>query len=303
MRLKATVKAVNELAKQESGRIKDLLDAGARVAHAQTQALRGKADAGALRDAGRELGQMVDELTGRAEDLMETKTNQAARRTIAQTLRAAATGGDIARELLRRGELTRDLEPESVFGLPGDLPPAPKARKLALAEQKEIARLAHEHTKRLQKIRAAEAKATQLERLAQQFEQAAWRATRKRRKRAIGLRQLAMKLKRCAQRQRTPRIRRQLGLHVQHLGDGLTHQASRARRQARHQRQRLQRARVVGDRAFVIEIGGVHHRRILEQLKALQIGQQRGQITRPQRETVALVQRAPDRIGVAAVYM
>ena len=176
MRLKATVKAVNALAKKETSRIKALLDAGARVAHAQTQALRGKADAGALRDASRELAQIVDELTGGAEDLMETKTNQAARRAIAQTLRAAATGGDIARELLRRGELTRDLEPESVFGLPGDLPPAPKERKLALAEKKEIARRAHEHAMRLQRIRAAEAKAAQLERIAQQQEQAAWRA-------------------------------------------------------------------------------------------------------------------------------
>ena len=176
MRLKATVKAVNELAKREAAGIKALLEAGARVAHAQTQALRGKGDPTALRDSSRELAQMVDELTGQAEDLLETKTNQSARRAIAQTLRAAATGGDIARELLRRGELTRDLEPESVFGVPGDLPPAPKARKLALAEKKEIQRRAHEHTMRLQKIRAAESKAAQLERIAQQQEQAAWRA-------------------------------------------------------------------------------------------------------------------------------
>jgi hypothetical protein len=198
MRIKATVKAVNELAKKEAARLRELLEAGARVAHAQTQALRGKGDSNALRDASRELAQLVDELTGRAEVLMETKTNQAARRAIAQTLRAAATGGDIARELLKRGELVRDLEPESVFGLPGELPPAPKARKLALAEKKEIARRAHEHTLRLQKVRAAETKAAQLERIAQQSEQSAWRAAQeaqKARDRATAARHEAEKLR------------------------------------------------------------------------------------------------------------
>src|SRR5262249_10116639 len=150
MRIKATVKAVNELAQKEAARIKALLEAGARVGHAQTQALRGKSDPDALRTASRELAQMIEELTGRARDLLTTRATPTTRRTIAQTLRAVATGGDEVRATFSRGELAQDLEPESVFGLPGDLPAAPPARKPSAAEKREVARRAHQRTVQLQ---------------------------------------------------------------------------------------------------------------------------------------------------------
>jgi len=198
MRIKATVKAVNELAQKEAARVRELLEAGARVAHAQAQALRGKAEPDALRTASRELAQLVESLSARAEEWLAIKASPTTRRTIAQTLRAAATGAAETRKTLERGELVSDLEPESVFGLPGALPAAPKAKQPSVAEKREIAKRAHQRTVQIQKLRAAETKAAQLERIAQQREQAAWNATReaeKARERATAARHEAEKLR------------------------------------------------------------------------------------------------------------
>jgi hypothetical protein len=203
MRIKATVKAVNELAQKEAARVRELLEAGARVAHAQAQALRGKAEPEALRTASRELAQLIESLTARAEELLAIKPSPTTRRTIAQTLRAAATGAEETRKTLERGELVEDLEPESVFGLPGDLPSAPREKKPSAAEKRELARRAHQRTVQLQKVRTAETKAAELERVAQQLEQAAWHATReaeKARERATAARHEAERLRAESQR-------------------------------------------------------------------------------------------------------
>jgi hypothetical protein len=210
MRIKATVKAVNDLAHKEAARVKALLEAGARVAHAQTQALRKKGDPDALRNASRELAQMIEELTGHAEALLGIKPSPHTRRTIAQTLRAAATGGDETRELLQRGELEHDLEPASVFGVPGELPPAPPAPKASRSSKAEQARARKEAAakarlrKKLEQQAARVAQsAEKLDRAAQAAEHAAWKtaeAAKKARERATAARHEADRLRSEAQR-------------------------------------------------------------------------------------------------------
>jgi hypothetical protein len=193
-----TVWATNQLARREPAAVRALLDAGARLAHAQAQALQRGGDAEALRATSDDFSSALEEAAERAQALLGAGGHRATlgtRRTLSQTLRAAATGDSEAREALRRGHLERDLVPASVFGAPSSLPrvpsPArtpgekaakgreavPPARQTAAVARAEAARKrARRDLER--RVSRAVALAEREERAARTAEQAAARAER-----------------------------------------------------------------------------------------------------------------------------
>jgi hypothetical protein len=114
----ASVWAVNQLARQESDGVAELLALGERVHGHERQVLRGGAAAGYLDDA-RLVRQRAAQLTRRAEALLTAAglaASTAVGRRILQTLQAAALGDGDARAALAAGTLGDDLAPPASFG-------------------------------------------------------------------------------------------------------------------------------------------------------------------------------------------
>jgi hypothetical protein len=118
--------AVNQLARHHAGRLAELLESGERLRAAHRAALAGRGAAG-LAAAGRTERGVVAELVELAASELEAAgrpASPAVRERIGNTLRAAAHD-TAAAALVRRGRLTRDLDP-SGFG------------DLALAGEEEV---------------------------------------------------------------------------------------------------------------------------------------------------------------------
>jgi hypothetical protein len=108
--------AVNQLARRHADRLTELLDSGERLRAAHRAALAGRGASG-LAAAGRTERGVVAELVELAAGELETAgrpASPAVRERIGNTLRAAAHD-TAAAALVRRGRLTRDLDP-SGFG-------------------------------------------------------------------------------------------------------------------------------------------------------------------------------------------
>ena len=102
--------AINQVARAHPKDVEELIAAGDKLRDAQEAALRG--DASKMRTAGREVSDAIDALAERIEP-----ASAAVRDAVVSTLRVAAAE-PAARELLKRGTLTTELEPGG-FGLEG----------------------------------------------------------------------------------------------------------------------------------------------------------------------------------------
>lgn len=118
--------AVNQLARRNEVLVRGLLRAGERLRAAQEQALAGKG-ADALRDATREERDVVARLLSEARKVLP-RPSQPLLDRVAETLRAAAVD-DEARELLKRGRLTRELTAGGGFDVLAGMPTAPAQRR------------------------------------------------------------------------------------------------------------------------------------------------------------------------------
>jgi hypothetical protein len=164
---------VNQLARNNEVLVRGLLRAGERLRAAQEKALAGKG-ADALRDATREERDVVTRLVAEARKVLPKPSQQLLDR-IAETLRVAAVD-DEARELLKRGRLTRELSGSGGFDVLAGMPAAPATnrtaakreddraeRKRALAEARErVSELRREARERDREARAAERDAEKL---------------------------------------------------------------------------------------------------------------------------------------------
>jgi hypothetical protein len=130
--------AVNQLARARGPEVEGLLEAGGRLRDAHRAALAGEG-AAELRAATRAEREAVAGLVAAAAEVLESTghpATDATRDRIAGTLHAAAADPDAA-ELVRRGQLTHDLDPAG-FGTPDTLDAAgfgmPDAGAEALGE-------------------------------------------------------------------------------------------------------------------------------------------------------------------------
>jgi hypothetical protein len=130
--------AVNQLARARGPEVEGLLEAGGRLRDAHRAALAGEG-AAQLRAATRAEREAVAGLVAAAAEVLESTghpATDATRDRIAGTLHAAAADPDAA-ELVRRGQLTHDLDPAG-FGTPDTLDAAgfgmPDAGAEALGE-------------------------------------------------------------------------------------------------------------------------------------------------------------------------
>jgi hypothetical protein len=108
--------AINQLARKEKLLVRSLLSAVERVRKAQEKMLKGGSP-DRLREASDVERKALDELVNRAERLLTEGGRESARSVrdrIDRTLRGAATEPE-ARDLLKRGRLTGDVDP-SGFG-------------------------------------------------------------------------------------------------------------------------------------------------------------------------------------------
>jgi hypothetical protein len=162
--------AVNQLARGNEVQMRALLRAGDRLREAQRKALAGKGS-DTLREAQRAEREAVTALVRQAESLLPGASRQMLDR-IGETLRAAALDEE-ARDLLKRGRLTRELESPG-FGLLEGMPTraAPKRD-----ERRKRVAAARERVKELRAAaREAERQAARAEREAAQARDAADKA-------------------------------------------------------------------------------------------------------------------------------
>src|SRR5580693_2508731 len=128
----ASVWAVNQLLREESRRVADLLAAGERARAAQQQVLSGKLDAGALQRSAREVRKLVDELGRRAAELAAaagTRVGALTGERIAADLEAMALD-PAGVEAVAGGWLEQDLDRPGLNVLAGARLPAGAKRAL-----------------------------------------------------------------------------------------------------------------------------------------------------------------------------
>jgi hypothetical protein len=160
--------AVNQLARQESERLRPLLDAGAELVDAQKAALAGKG-ADRFDEASRRHREAIRAVVPAAVGLLEAaghRPGDAIKERIASSLRAASVDPE-GRGLLEHGRLEEDFESAGLGLLAGIAPAAgePAAAPASAGERRE-ARLREAR----QKAEAARAKATGLAGAAAQAE-------------------------------------------------------------------------------------------------------------------------------------
>jgi predicted metal-dependent phosphoesterase TrpH len=168
---------INQLARQDKAAVKALLDAAAKLRKAQERALAG-GDPGALRAAQADEREAIRDLTQRAGEILEQAgrpASRAALERIRQTLGAAALA-DPARNALKAGRLTDELEMSGFDALTGLQPATKRAQpKDELAERREKKAEQQRELRRLQKqardlddrAKSAEAEADEAEEAAE----------------------------------------------------------------------------------------------------------------------------------------
>jgi hypothetical protein len=174
--------AVNQLADREKAGVRALLAAGTSLRKAQEATLAGRGSRDALREAQAKERAAVQELTQRAREFLGEANRAASAATlerVATTLGAAAVD-DEARDALKAGRLTAELEPAGFGALAGFDLPAPESRSQAggvrdeLAERRAKKLEAQRRKRELQKqVRELEAEAREAERGAERAEAAA----------------------------------------------------------------------------------------------------------------------------------
>jgi hypothetical protein len=184
--------AVNQLARRNEVLLRGLLRAGERLRAAQEQALAGKG-ADALRDATREERDVVSRLVAEARKLLPRPSQQLLDR-IGETLRAAAVD-DEARELLKRGRLTKELTGSSGFDALAGMPAAPAARRAPKRED--------ERTARKGALAEARKRVTELRKEAQERDREARTAEREADKLRAAAEEAAVKLERAEEQVRS----------------------------------------------------------------------------------------------------
>lgn len=175
--------AVNQLARREQARVRELLEAGEQLVAAQKDALAGKG-AGRFDDASSRQRDAVRRLLPAAASLLEDAGRQpsdAVRERIASSLRAASVDPE-GRRLLESGRLEQDVEPAGL-GLLAGIAPAREDRaagprsagarrearlrdaratlEAARAEQRRLADEAAEAEREAERAAAAAEEATQ----------------------------------------------------------------------------------------------------------------------------------------------
>jgi hypothetical protein len=124
----ASAWAVNQVSRRERGRMRKLLEAGARLRQAQAELLGG-GTATAVQQAADAERALVTELVAKASDVLVSaghSPSAALLQRISQTLHAAA-GDDEGRALIESGRLTTDLSPAGLGPLAA--PPARRGRR------------------------------------------------------------------------------------------------------------------------------------------------------------------------------
>jgi hypothetical protein len=178
---------VNQLADREKVGIRVLLAAGTSLRRAQEAALAGGGSSDALREAQAKERSAVQELTQRAREILGEANRAASAATlerVATTLGAAAVD-DEARDALKAGRMTAELEPAGFGALAGFDLPATESRAKAsgvrdeLAERRAQKQAAQRRKRELQQqVRDLEAEAREAEREAERAAAAAEDALR-----------------------------------------------------------------------------------------------------------------------------
>jgi hypothetical protein len=171
--------AVNQLARRDPERVRELLEAGANLVDAQKAALAGKA-ADRFDDASRRQRDAVRELLPAAVGVLEEaghRPSDAVRQRIVASLRAASVDPE-GRRLLEHGRLQVDFESAGLDLLAGFAPPQPKrsarTNEARLRNARERVQAARDEERRLAD-EAAEAE-EEAERAAAAADEAAARA-------------------------------------------------------------------------------------------------------------------------------
>ena len=169
--------AINQLARQEKAKMRTLLDAGAKLRKSQERALSG-GGSDALRTAQADEREAIRDLVQRAGAILE-RAGRSPSRTILERIRstlAAAALADTARDTLKAGRLTDELQMSGFEALAG-IEPVPRGKtkpRDELAERRQKKAEIERERRRLEKrAREQSDRAKEAERSAEQAEEAA----------------------------------------------------------------------------------------------------------------------------------
>jgi hypothetical protein len=174
---KPTVPAwlANQLARTNEVQVRALLREGERLRDAQRTVLTG-GGADVLRDAQQAEREVVAWLTAQARKLLPG-VSAAMLERLSETLRAAATGDDETRDLLKRGRLAHEVELSGFTALAG-MPVEPRTK--AAGSKRDDAKEREQRKEQLaaarERLKAARAAARDAEQEAKQLEREAARA-------------------------------------------------------------------------------------------------------------------------------
>src|SRR4051794_40366894 len=156
--------AINQLAREQQGAVKLLLESAARLKKAQENALKGGGTGDALRRAQADERKALRELTQQAQGILERSGRSAGTTVldkISSTLRAAAVD-DAGRTALKIGRLTGEVKPSGFDVFAGLELPAKAGRRSAPATDDELADRRRKKDERESKRRELEKRAREL---------------------------------------------------------------------------------------------------------------------------------------------
>ena len=156
--------AINQLAREQQGAVKLLLESAARLKKAQENALKSGGTGDALRRAQADERKALRELTQQAQGILERSGRSAGstvRDKIASTLRAAAVD-DAGRAALKAGRLTGEVKSSGFDVFAGLELPAKASRRSAPAKDDELAERRRKKDERESKRRELEKRAREL---------------------------------------------------------------------------------------------------------------------------------------------
>src|SRR3954464_1090468 len=156
--------AINQLAREQPGAVKLLLESAARLKKAQENALRSGGTGDPLRRAQADERKALRELTQQAQGILERSGRSAGstvRDKISSTLRAAAVD-DAGRAALKAGRLTGEVKPSGFDVFAGLELPAKASRRSAPATDDDLAERRRKKEERKAERRELEKRAREL---------------------------------------------------------------------------------------------------------------------------------------------
>ena len=156
--------AINQLAREQQGAVKLLLESAARLRKAQENALKSGGTGDALRRAQADERKALRELTQEAQAILERSGRSASstiRDKISSTLRAAAVD-EAGRAALKAGCLTGEVKPSGFDVFAGVELPAKASRRSAPARDDELAERRRKKDERESKRQELEKRAREL---------------------------------------------------------------------------------------------------------------------------------------------